>query len=475
MEKEKKLFSGTLLLGISAVFGKMLSLFLLPFFTAKLSPSAFGVTEIFITTAVLLMPLFSLYAPQSTFRFLAGGARGAVRAGAVLLTAGLLLLAGFVPLLGRFESLRAYRLLLYFYVCASLLRSFLAHILRAKGRFEIFALQQSFCALFTALLQVFFLLETSLGAVGYLLGIVLGDAVTFFILLLYFLLFRERETRPEAALYGKMLRFSLPLIPAALLWWGMGAIEKYFLLYYHGETSMGLYAVASRFPALIGFGAGIFMEVWHYAALQGEREREGVLFGRIYAALLPFLILSGAAVSVLSPLLISGALSGSYGEAVRAVGLLSFGAVCGALSTFLDSIYTLRLSSLYSMLTALCAAAINPLLCYWLVPRLGIVGAAAAGALSFAALFWLRLWHTARLLAFPRYRKRSAISLALLFFCGCLMAGKHVVFATVMALIAVLPVVRLFREGSLLLYKRLRILLRHTGKGKEYSSPKRKV
>lgn len=475
MEQEKKLFSGTVLVGLSAAFGKILSLFLLPFFTVKMSPSAFGIAEIFISTAVLLVPLFSLYAPQATFRFLARGERGAVRAGARLLGGGLLLLTCTIPLLWWFQALRPYRYLLYFYVCASLLRSFLAHILRAEGRFGVFALQQSFCALLTALLQVFFLTATSLGATGYLLGIVLGDLISFLVLLFYFWGHQGKGGHPDRALYGKMLRFSLPLMPAALLWWGMGAMEKYFLLYYHGEASMGLYAVAGRFPALISFAAGIFMEVWHYAALQGEKGEEGALFGRIYALVLPLVITAGAMVSVFSPFLIKGVLAASYGEATRAVGLLSLGAVCGGLASFLDSVYSLRLSSVYSMLTALAATVCNFVLCFLLVPRFGIVGAAMSGALSFALLFALRLWHTAHLLAFPRYAKRSAFSLLSLLFCGGAMAIRSSVFATVMALISVFSVAMLLFDAVIFLCRRSRIFLLHIRKSKGYSQKKHKA
>ena len=446
MEKGKKLFSGTLLVGGAAAFGKLISLFMLPFFTSALSPSEMGVVEIFISTAVLLTPLFSFYAPQATFRFLAKGERGAVRAGGILLGIGCLLLACVVPLLGYFQVLRPYRFLLYFYVCASLARSFLAHVLRAQGRFGVFALQQVFCILVTVLLQLLLLQISGLGVSGYLLAILLGDAVTFFLLLFCFFPYLEKGERPCAALLGGMLRFALPMIPTALLLWGMGATEKYFLLYYHGEKSMGLYAVAGRFPALIGFAAGVFLEVWHYVALQSGKGEEEADFGRIYAMLLPLAITAGVALDLISPFLIARMLATGYHEAALAVGLLCAGAVCGGLSSFLDSIYTLRLSSISSMLTALLAIAVNLLLSFLLIPRWGMVGAAAAGALSFVFLFFLRLADTARLLAFPRHVKRSALSLLLLLFSGALMAGGRGFLALIPALLALLPVADLLLQ-----------------------------
>ena len=446
------------------------SLILLPFYTALLPPSAMGTAEIFITTAVLLMPLFSFYAPQATFRFLAQGAQNAVRTGGALLGVGLLLLLCLIPLLERFPTLYPYRYLLYFYVCASLLRSFSAHILRARGQFGIFALQQSFCSLLTALFQLLFLRATRLGVVGYLLGILLGDSVTFVILAACFFPFSRWEKHFDPVLCGKMLRYALPLMPAALLWWAMGAVEKYFLLYYHGTASMGVYAVAGRFPSLIGFATGVFLEVWHYAALQAQKGSEGELYGHVYALMLPFAIGAGVAVSVVAPFLILRVLASAYGEATRALGLLSVGAVCAGLSSFLDSVYTLRLRSVYSLISASGAATLHVLLSYFLVPRWGIVGAAASGAIAYAGLFFLRLWHTSRMLSFPRYTRKSALSLTFLLIGGIWMAKGYVLLSVATALGALLPMAGLLWQSTCFLYRRTRVILHNILKRKEYTA-----
>ncbi|MBO7341222.1 MAG: hypothetical protein J6U87_00930, partial [Clostridia bacterium] len=166
MAREGKLFSNTLLLGVSAAVGKALSLFLLPFFTAALTPAEFGVCEILVSTALLLTPLFSMYAPQATFRFFAQGERGAVRVGALMLGVGVTLFTLLSPLLGRIAVLQPYRVILYVFVLASLARSFASHILRARGEFLLFAIQQLFCSVLTALLQLFFLYSLHLGIKG---------------------------------------------------------------------------------------------------------------------------------------------------------------------------------------------------------------------------------------------------------------------------------------------------------------------
>lgn len=475
MAREGKLFSNTILLGIGAAAGKLLSLLLLPFFTAALTPAEFGICEVILSTALLLTPLFSLQAPQATFRFLAQGEEDAVRAGARLLTVGMLTLAALVPLLGRIAILRPYRTLLFCFVVASVFHSFASHILRARGNFLLFSLQQLFCALLTALLQLFFLRTWQLGVRGYLWGIVLGDAITSFILLFSIFPFCARAEKPKRALYADMLRFSLPLVPTALLWWGMSSADRYILLYFHGERATGLYAAAGRFPMLITFAASVFLEAWHYAALQGEGKTRAQRFGQIYALFLPAIVALGGVAIAFSPILVAVFLSNAYAEAARIVGLLLFGAICAGLASFLDSIYATQLHTGASLYTSVLATAVHLVLSFLLIPPFGAVGAAAAGALGFLALFLVRAAHTARLLKFPRHARALSCSLLLLFGAGLFLAGKYVFLGTVAALLAILPLFGRALDAFLFLSGRARTFLAGARKKQKYIEKDRKI
>lgn len=475
MARQGKLFSNTLLLGMSAAAGKAISFLLLPFFTEKLTPAEFGVCEILISTALLMIPLFSLYAPQATFRFLAEGEQGAARAGASLLGLGLLLFLLFIPVWGRIPALRPYRAILLAFVFCSLLRSFAAHVLRAKGHFFFFSAQQLFCTLLTVILQIFFLRVLQNGVRGYLWGIVLGDGITFLLLSALFLSRRARPTAPARDLYARMLRFSLPLIPAALLWWGMSSADRYILLYFHGERATGLYAAAARFPSLITFAASVFLEAWHYAAVQGKEEERGSLFGRIYSLLTPLFVTLGGVAVAFSPVLVSFLLSDAYADAARVLGFLLFGAVCAGLASFLDSVYSLQLRTAASFYTSALSTGVHLGLSFLLVPPLGAVGAAVASALGFLALFVLRAVHTAKFLKFPRQARPLSTSLLLLFLAGGFFAGKYVFFGVLSALFSILPMGKSLLHALLFLLKRSRAFLVGVRKKQKYIEKDRKL
>ena len=66
----KQLFSFTLILGIGTVISKLMTYVVLtPLYTRYLTPDEFGIVELVVQTANLLMPLVSLGINQAVLRF----------------------------------------------------------------------------------------------------------------------------------------------------------------------------------------------------------------------------------------------------------------------------------------------------------------------------------------------------------------------------------------------------------------------
>ena len=116
-------------LGIGTACSKLAVFLLMPLYTAALTPSDFGRVDILINTAVLLLPLCSLYAPECVFRFVVGGEdeeRVLAVARRLLLWGGGLM-AVILPLLGVFASVRPYWIHLVLYVLAATFHSLETH------------------------------------------------------------------------------------------------------------------------------------------------------------------------------------------------------------------------------------------------------------------------------------------------------------------------------------------------------------
>lgn len=459
MKKNDALFSNTVVLGVAAVLSKATVFFLMPFYTAHLSPAEFGAADVLVGTALLLLPFVSLNMPEAAFRFVAGEQyekREILSVSSLFLLLGAVLFFLLLPLTAHSSLLFAYRGYLFFYVLASLGRSFLAHLLRAQGNYMLYAAQQVLCALLTVLLQIFFLAVLQRGAGGYLLGVILADATVFFCLLP--ILRPWRFVSPcaiKAAVAKKMLRYSLPLIPTAVLWWITSASDRYILLHYHGAALTGLYAAASRIPSVLTFLVGVFLEAWQYSAISTREGDRAARYGRIYSILLPVAIVGAAGVLVVTYPLISIIYAPEYRGAVAFVPFLTVSALFSVLSSFLGSIYVVKLKSSASLITALFGACLNIALNFLLIGRFGGVGAAFATLVAYFAVFFVRILHSRRYLCFSHHIVKFTVSVLFLLLAAFAVMREGYVIALLPAMLSPLPFVFEIIDGISLFWGKL--------------------
>lgn len=416
MEEKPHLMKNTALLGVTAFVSKAVSFILMPLYTSCLSPSEYGTADILISTAVLLLPWVSFNAPEAIFRFSAGGENpGAVLgAGLFSLLPGsfffllFLLFSAFSPIFSGVLPL------LFCYLAGAGLHSFAATLVRARGDYTLFSVQQLFCTLLTVLLELLFLPIFALGVAGYLSAIFLADAVTAVILLL--LLHRRGELRPTRfprSLLLSMWRYAFPLIPTSALWWVISLSDRYVLLRYHGEAATGIYAAAGKIPALLTFVTGIFLEVWRYASLRVKREECAAFFGRIYGCFLPAVFAFTAFLITFGDPAVSFLFSSAYASASHLIPTLSLAALFSALASFLGSIYARQLTSFRSLLTALAGALLNLTLNFLLIPRFAGQGAALSTLAAWIAVYALRCADSRQILPFSRRFGKTAVAFLL--------------------------------------------------------------
>lgn len=416
MKNNARLLSHVIVLGLGSAISKLTVFLMMPLYTACLTPASFGTVDILINTAVLLLPFVSLSAPEVVFRFAAGGYdQGEVLAvGRRLLIWGGFLLLAALPFLSFFEILRPYLLYLGFYVIFSVIHSYAAHILRARGQYGLYTVQQVFCTLLTVSLAFLFLPVLGLGERGYLASIFLADAITALILCVYLSREKEGNQTDASRLLRPMLRYALPLIPTATLWWVLTVCDHYILLAFHGEAAIGLYAAAGKLPALLTFAASVFLEAWHFAAIREREEKRGLLFERIYAAFLPAMILLVLMLILASPFLVRYLFASDFAQAALYVPLLSVASLFSSLSSFLGSVYLVKLRSGASLTTAFVGASVNIALDLLWIPSQGALGAMTATLVSYITVFLWRVVHCHRVMPFAQHIGKLTLSTVVL-------------------------------------------------------------
>ena len=420
MNKYQTLAANTILMSVGTFGSKLLVFLMVRFYTGYLTPAEYGTADLITQTANLLIPLVSLDITDAVFRFAAerrGGRTEAFSVGLRVITlgsAGLLLV---IALLQGVPAVRAYGFLLASFVIASCYHALCAHFVRARGNTALFAAQGLFnTALFIGL-NVLFLAVFHWGIRGYVLSTTVANLITTGLLVFRARLWRYAGLAPRRGLRRQMLRYCIPLIPTAVFWWIMGVSDRYMVKWFLGSDANGIYAVAYKIPTILTILATVFMDAWQLSAIaesDGDRQAHLRFYGRIWDAFASAVFLCAGGIIALSPLLIRLLAEEAYYSAWQYIPVLTLSMAAAAFSNFMGSVYVVTKQSKASFWTSLVGAGSNIVLNLWLIPQIGLQGAAAATFLSCLAVFLIRLVNARQLLPFPLSGRKLALGVGIL-------------------------------------------------------------
>jgi O-antigen/teichoic acid export membrane protein len=215
--------------------------------------------------------------------------------------------------------------------------------------------------------------------------------------------------RVDAARLREMLRFALPLIPAAVAFWAVGMVDRLWVQRYAGTADVGLYQVGAMVAAGVAVGTTAFQQAWGPFSLSIHRQEDARGF---YAtALLAYLwaaSLAAAAVGLFAPEVLHVFATPAYAGAASVVPLLAFGFV------LLGSTYVGAVGPLIARQTSpvgaavMVAAAVNVVVNLVLTPRLGKEGPALANLVSYGVMSGYLFWRAQRVYPIPYRFGRAA-------------------------------------------------------------------
>lgn len=420
MNKYQTLAANTILMSVGTFGSKLLVFLMVRFYIGYLTPAEYGTANLITQTANLLIPLVSLDITDAVFRFAAerrGGRTEAFSVGLRVITlgsAGLLLV---IALLQGVPAVRAYGFLLASFVIASCCHALCAHFVRARGNTALFAAQGLFNTDLFIGLNVLFLAVFHWGIRGYVLSTTVANLITTGLFVFRARLWRYAGLAPRRGLRRQMLRYCIPLIPTAVFWWIMGVSDRYMVKWFLGSDANGIYAVAYKIPTILTILATVFMDAWQLSAIaesDGDRQAHLRFYGRIWDAFASAVFLCAGGIIALSPLLIRLLAEEAYYSAWQYIPVLTLSMAAAAFSNFMGSVYVVTKQSKASFWTSLVGAGSNIVLNLWLIPRIGLQGAAAATFLSCLAVFLIRLVNARQLLPFPLSGRKLALGVGIL-------------------------------------------------------------
>ncbi len=402
MDKYKKLVSNTAILSIGTLASKVLVYLLLPLYTGCLSPSEYSTADLISQTANLLLPLLAVGMVDAIFRFAIDAEKGESEkvfcVSTVMVALGSVVALALIPLFNLTGFFGDYSYLIPLYVIASNFHLSAAHFIRGQGKTKLFSIQGIICTALTIVLNLLFLLVFDMGIVGYVLSVVLSDAI-----MTVFLYAKEglwkylTPSNFNRIILGKMIKYSVPMIPTTVFWWITNVADRYMIAYFDGDAINGLYAVAFKVPTLLILVSGIFSEAWQYSAVtDGNDEDRSNFFSSVFNSFQSIVFLGASCLVLLAKFFTAVLLDSSYSDAWQYMPVLVFATVFSSLVTFMSSVYVKHKRSVNSFVTALVGATSNIALNLLLIPKYSAQGAAIATLACYIIVYIIRAIDTQR-------------------------------------------------------------------------------
>lgn len=397
-ERTSYLAKNTVLFAICSFGSKIISFFLVPLYTNVLSTSDYGTADLITTSASLLLFIFTLNITSSVLRF---GIEDKENQNAILCfglkvfsigSVTLLLCITIFSQLGWIDwGVEEYCFLFLIFVMTGI-NEMLNNYLRAVDKVKYIVFMSLATTLTIVTCNVVFLVYYNLGLRGYLLSSVLGNLLGCVIGLIVIKPKFGKESYLSAPIKKEMIYFSIPLIFNGIAWWMNASIDKYFIVAMLGTDQNGIYAVASKIPAILSMCLTIFMQAWNLSVIKEYKSDDRDNFYSLsYNVINTILLIVASGLILLNIPLCKFLFAKDFFLAWQYSSVLLISGVFSGMGSFVGSFFTAAKNSKIFGISTVAAAVVNLGLNYYLIPILGLQGAAIATAISFLMIWLIRL------------------------------------------------------------------------------------
>lgn len=264
--------------------------------------------------------------------------------------------------------------------------------------------------------------------VSVVLGTVAAQIIVAIILILDIV--REVNGSNSAVRYDrdliiKLLRYSLPIIPATIIGWVLNGMDKVMLKQMGTLYDVGLYTAAFKYASILGMIQACFSTYWvplAHSWNQGNEDKSSFTeVGNCLTMLLSVLFVG--VVTIKDPLF--HLLSGDYVESEFIMPFLLFVPIMNAMSEVTVMGIYFSGKTQYTIVVSGVSAVVNLMLNGLLIPRHGAIGASIATGVSYIVFFWIRTLISRKLWYHFPLRNYMFVTLVLVLCCAVNILIRH--------------------------------------------------
>ena len=336
----------------------------------------------------------------------------------------------------------------------------LALQVRMQNKLTLFSIINLVSSFFMILLNIVFVTKLEWGYFSLIASILVVNLMQ---LILYLIFAKVKISIKlfDKALFKKMLRYALPMVPMVLAEWILSLSDRYILLYFAGEYEVGIYGVAARFLSLITvITNGVYVAYTSFAFSSAKDSNAKQQFIKVLDVVFIILSLLSFTMSIFGKEIISVMADEKYFKAYALIGPLLLGQICYSVNTIMGYGFAHAKKSAYFLVPTLAGTVLNVILNFMFIPKYGSYAAALTTMIGYFVMMIITYFLSQRVYECGYHFGRIVFSLtimavAVIWFIDFSLWFKALSFVVILIVIAVC-----FRSAISDIFKMLKKLLK---------------
>lgn len=395
--RTKDLMIGTIVYAIGFLVVRVFQIIFLPIITHKISQDAYGYYDLINSLSFIIIPIATVQSNEALYKYYHSSVNKErdclINSVLFLNILGIVGIAVCTLFLSKMIKIR-YPLYIWLFLSFNTLLLFVQKMARAKKDNKKYSVSSIVNCGILLLLQVVFLYVFNMNEDGLLLAGAIGALTA--TLYLWIRLHIARNINPKyisGNTSKKVIKFSLPLVPNVISWWGMSSINSIFIILLLSTKANGIFAISNRFPSLLATATSVFQFAWtDNVVITKENATSSKINSKIFKN---YMLLVFTSILVLLPLidLVFPFLIDKKFEASRIyVPILLLSSLFSSFSAFMGAGYLSSEKTLGAFTTNVFGMLINIIITISLIKVIGLYAPALAFLIANMVVFFMRVF-----------------------------------------------------------------------------------
>lgn len=417
----KRLGVNTIFTFIGNIGPQFVSFLLVPFYTYWLTKEDFGIQDIILTYIVFAIPYLSLGLYEAVFlfpkdksieeqRIYFTTAINAITIVIAIIVSVWMILPSSVHEAVLPGRMRDYELYLIIALITGPYQRIIQYFARGIDKMKVYSI--------TGVVHALIVLVISLtavphyGLVGFFVSFLSAQIVSSiytFIGIKGWRYYRISDTGRSTL--NTMLKYSLPLVPNATMWWVVNSINRPIMLNTVGLEEVGIYSVAGKFPSIINILYSVFFSALQISVIEEfGKKNYSSFYNNVFRIIFICLLLVVFFFELFGDYVFRILVDEKFYIAAYYVPVLCFGAVIASLSTYVGTTFTVLKKTIIFLYSSLLAAVVAVISNFILIPKFGLIGACMAICISQLSMFLYRWYKSYKYVNFEDMKRLALIT-----------------------------------------------------------------